>query len=351
MPISVTCACGKKYTFKDKFAGRRAKCPACGAIIAVPGQPVVQPSQAVQQAPPPQVAVPTEVCPHCRALLKRNPYIISRMQVRCPFCGTRVNPTLVAGFFARITTLLSLAFRSSREPEYRLFTLRFTIFIVIYCAVMIAGLLAMISDYTEQYYSNDPSGAWGAGIMVAMFFVLFGIALPLYASAVAVKLGHNRWAWFLSNYLTVGVPLLVLICFGGFLRPLEPDELFPQAKANPSGSMEFRATNRWVMWVYYPLSFLLCGLGFVWFWPPLTYSGCPTIEYRGYRLRCRWNRTYWLPGSDGANEIAIYLPLLSFGGRHFWKACRGLAQVLPGTRRITYRAPGIWWVAPGVAVE
>jgi len=37
MPIQVTCACGKTYKFKDEVAGRRAKCPACGAVVAIPG--------------------------------------------------------------------------------------------------------------------------------------------------------------------------------------------------------------------------------------------------------------------------------------------------------------------------
>jgi len=39
MPIQVTCACGKVYRFKDEFAGRRAKCPACGAMVAIPYAP------------------------------------------------------------------------------------------------------------------------------------------------------------------------------------------------------------------------------------------------------------------------------------------------------------------------
>jgi hypothetical protein len=36
MPIRVTCACGKAYHFKDEFAGRRAKCPACGQVVQIP---------------------------------------------------------------------------------------------------------------------------------------------------------------------------------------------------------------------------------------------------------------------------------------------------------------------------
>ena len=37
MPISVRCACGKEYQFKDEYAGRRAKCLACGQVIRIPG--------------------------------------------------------------------------------------------------------------------------------------------------------------------------------------------------------------------------------------------------------------------------------------------------------------------------
>ena len=49
MPIRVTCACGKVLHFKDEFAGRRGKCPACGGIVNIPGQRVVS----VAPAPPP----------------------------------------------------------------------------------------------------------------------------------------------------------------------------------------------------------------------------------------------------------------------------------------------------------
>ncbi|HUU30794.1 MAG TPA: hypothetical protein VMY69_01685 [Phycisphaerae bacterium] len=37
MPIAARCACGKEYRFKDEYAGRRAKCPACGQVVRIPG--------------------------------------------------------------------------------------------------------------------------------------------------------------------------------------------------------------------------------------------------------------------------------------------------------------------------
>ena len=287
-------------------------------------------------------------CPRCMALLKSNPFIISRMKVRCPFCGTCVNPTISGGFLRRVATIASLAFRRSRQPEYRLFTRGFAIFIAVFGVLMILSLFAAIPDFTGKYYPDDPVGP-GIGLAVV---ILLPIALSLYASAVAVKMGHNRWAWFFGNMYASWIPLLILICCGGYLRPLEPTEVFPDAHNERSPRVEFRATNRRVMCVYYPISLVLTlGQAFIWFWPPLLYSGCPIIEYRGLRLRCRWNRRYWLPCTDVEGGIKVYLPLLSFGGKHFWKACKGFAQVLPGARRVTYRAPGIWWIPPGVAVE
>ncbi len=45
MPIAVRCACGKEYHFKDEYAGRRAKCPACGQVVRIPGtRPAGRPS-------------------------------------------------------------------------------------------------------------------------------------------------------------------------------------------------------------------------------------------------------------------------------------------------------------------
>jgi len=52
MPIRVTCACGKAYHFKDEFAGRRAKCPACGQVVQIPSRP----AGAQSQAPTPATA-------------------------------------------------------------------------------------------------------------------------------------------------------------------------------------------------------------------------------------------------------------------------------------------------------
>src|SRR5436305_584175 len=43
MPIAFSCPCGKMLRVPDEHAGRRAKCPACNAIVEVPGpEPVME---------------------------------------------------------------------------------------------------------------------------------------------------------------------------------------------------------------------------------------------------------------------------------------------------------------------
>jgi hypothetical protein len=37
MPISITCACGKKIRANDNLAGKKIRCPGCQSIVPVPG--------------------------------------------------------------------------------------------------------------------------------------------------------------------------------------------------------------------------------------------------------------------------------------------------------------------------
>ncbi len=36
MPIRVECDCGKSLNVPDKLAGKKGKCPACGAVLNIP---------------------------------------------------------------------------------------------------------------------------------------------------------------------------------------------------------------------------------------------------------------------------------------------------------------------------
>jgi len=52
MPISVQCTqCGKTLKVPDTMAGKRGKCPGCGAVIAIPGAGGMQPAASSAPAP------------------------------------------------------------------------------------------------------------------------------------------------------------------------------------------------------------------------------------------------------------------------------------------------------------
>ena len=42
MPIAVKCDCGRTTSAADEFAGRKGKCPGCGAIVAIPVPELVE---------------------------------------------------------------------------------------------------------------------------------------------------------------------------------------------------------------------------------------------------------------------------------------------------------------------
>lgn len=49
MPITFSCSCGKKLQVNDEFAGRRARCQACGVVQTVP-KPAAAVAQVVEVA-------------------------------------------------------------------------------------------------------------------------------------------------------------------------------------------------------------------------------------------------------------------------------------------------------------
>jgi hypothetical protein len=61
MPIPMTCACGRSLRIKDEFAGRQAKCPACGVVLTVPRPEAAIEDEALEvllAEPPPDQAPP-----------------------------------------------------------------------------------------------------------------------------------------------------------------------------------------------------------------------------------------------------------------------------------------------------
>ena len=54
MPIRVTCSCGKQYVFKDEYAGRKARCPSCQAVVTITERPAIDtPIQEGKECPGP----------------------------------------------------------------------------------------------------------------------------------------------------------------------------------------------------------------------------------------------------------------------------------------------------------
>jgi predicted RNA-binding Zn-ribbon protein involved in translation (DUF1610 family) len=117
MSIAVTCSCGKKLQVKDELAGKRGKCPACGALLTIPQPPSSPPLAQLApplQSPPPRatpaatsLAPPKNapfLCPRCSAVLQKTLnaknlltqlalglslgfYFVPTSPFRCPRCG------------------------------------------------------------------------------------------------------------------------------------------------------------------------------------------------------------------------------------------------------------------------
>ena len=53
MPIECACPCGRRLRVADEFAGKKARCPQCGAVVAVPPPaPDAGESEAPEDEPP-----------------------------------------------------------------------------------------------------------------------------------------------------------------------------------------------------------------------------------------------------------------------------------------------------------
>lgn len=52
MPIQIVCECGRRFKARDEDVGKRAKCPACGAILSIEDLATLQECNAENPAPP-----------------------------------------------------------------------------------------------------------------------------------------------------------------------------------------------------------------------------------------------------------------------------------------------------------
>ncbi len=84
MPIKVACECGQQFAARDELAGKRVKCPKCGAVLTIP-QPVADAKGAHKQhlselLDDVGLRAGLRRCPGCRAEL-------SEAAVICIMCG------------------------------------------------------------------------------------------------------------------------------------------------------------------------------------------------------------------------------------------------------------------------
>lgn len=112
MPIAFSCStCAKPFTVGDHLAGKRSKCPGCGAMLQVPSatdtkpaadppySPPARPPLPPPVAPPPviQDAIPTPHYPQHQQYQQPHPQQYSghgppQMGFQCPFCHTQQPP-------------------------------------------------------------------------------------------------------------------------------------------------------------------------------------------------------------------------------------------------------------------
>jgi len=122
MPISVACStCGSKIKAPDSAAGKKAKCPKCGASLVVP---LTDTSTAASE----HVAAPlTNVAPPPPAVVQSRPPVAAIQEVLpsrqavdykdCPFCGEEVLTTALKCKHCGET--LDPALRTAEEPRSR----------------------------------------------------------------------------------------------------------------------------------------------------------------------------------------------------------------------------------------
>ena len=103
MPITVTCeGCGKTLKVKEELAGKRGKCPACGALLTIPGGS----AEDLEDSPYWQIPV---AAPRGRRP-RRRPSRGGRPRWLLPVCGGAAGV-----LFLVVVTVLSVV--STRQPE------------------------------------------------------------------------------------------------------------------------------------------------------------------------------------------------------------------------------------------
>ncbi len=134
MTISFSCKCGKELKAKEALAGKRAKCPRCGAVLVIPvpcdgaavirslgaaaaepsvadrprDEPSIRPPPLPERSPPPGIEASTDsgekaretraICANCRSPLRRvESHGEPTGRVVCPRCDLKAGICPVCG--------------------------------------------------------------------------------------------------------------------------------------------------------------------------------------------------------------------------------------------------------------
>jgi hypothetical protein len=76
MAIRFSCECGKRFTAKDEYAGRRSRCPSCGRDVVIPSR-----TDPERSGPPSPKITPFLYCRACHERVDR--------PTRCPRCSKK----------------------------------------------------------------------------------------------------------------------------------------------------------------------------------------------------------------------------------------------------------------------
>jgi predicted RNA-binding Zn-ribbon protein involved in translation (DUF1610 family) len=199
MPITIQCSgCGKTLTAPDTAAGKKAKCPQCGAITRLPGpetaaapvggsDPLADALAAQASSPPTagggyDLAAPAAApgtgedrrpCPMCGEM-------IPAQAMKCRFCGHVFDPRLNAAGAA------AAGVSSGPIPNY----LVQSILVTLFCC-LIFGIIAIVhaAQVNTKVAAGDHAGAQEASRKAKMWcWLAFGLGLPIQILVVVLQI-------------------------------------------------------------------------------------------------------------------------------------------------------------------
>jgi hypothetical protein len=107
MPITFNCTCGKTLRVPDAHAGRRAKCPVCNAVVAIPApEPPPEPEpvfEIVEPVRPPEPIAPSGPNPAYKKPVfddedDATPYGLAAPEKPDPVTGQEARPKRLPNF-------------------------------------------------------------------------------------------------------------------------------------------------------------------------------------------------------------------------------------------------------------